>query len=287
MKKNSEEYSRLMVSDVYLRDLQRALLEILVDIHDFCEVEGINYILTAGTLLGAVRHEGFIPWDDDIDIGMLREDYEIFIANFSAKFAGKYFVQTSNSDKFYGLPFAKIRKEGTTVIEHLSRNCKHHTGIFVDLFPFDSVPNNICAKSVQAGALKFANLAVQNQVGYSIDEYGYLKGRRFLLFFTEFISKVFSRSSLVRFNNYVATFFNKESDSRIVFANGGPYGYRKESIKKEWIINRKKYRFEDKYFWGPNDYDGYLQHLYGNYRELPPLSARTLRHGYISIDLGA
>src|SRR5690554_1155344 len=108
-----------------LREVQLVQLEILKSIKDICEKEGISYFLDSGTLLGAVRHKGFIPWDDDLDIGMLRYDYNKFISA-APKYIDEFglIIQDWHSDKSYGQPFLKVRKKGTHYVELFSQHQK-------------------------------------------------------------------------------------------------------------------------------------------------------------------
>ena len=111
------------------------MLEILVEIHRICVENNITYWLEAGTLLGAIRHKGFIPWDDDCDISMPRKDYERFLQIAQEKLPETMFLQTKETDKEYPLPWAKIRKNGTLLIETgETGEEKYHHGIFVDIF---------------------------------------------------------------------------------------------------------------------------------------------------------
>ena len=122
-----------------LRRVQLEQLEILKEIDRVCRENEIKYFLDSGTLIGAVRHEGFIPWDDDIDIGMLREDYEKF-SKLAPKHLNKsYLWQSWKNDSSYALPFGKVRKRNTVYIEEksgITKNC----GFYVDVFPFDYAP---------------------------------------------------------------------------------------------------------------------------------------------------
>lgn len=117
---------------------QQVMLEILKVIHSICVKNGIKYTLIAGTLLGAVRHKGFIPWDDDCDIAMLRPDYERFLEIAARELPKEYFLQTQKTDPNYPLFFAKVRKNSTLLIETGETGEEnYHHGVFVDIFPFD------------------------------------------------------------------------------------------------------------------------------------------------------
>ena len=124
-----------------LRKVQLVQLEIVQEIKRVCEKNNIKFFLDSGSLLGAIRHKGFIPWDDDLDIGMLRDDYERFCNLAVFELDSRYVLQTWKTDNNYPLPFAKVRKKNTIYLERRARPLAEN-GIFVDVFPYDYAPNN-------------------------------------------------------------------------------------------------------------------------------------------------
>ena len=123
-----------------LRRVQLTLLEIAVEIKRVCEENDIRYFLSDGTLLGAVRHQGFIPWDDDMDMGMLRADYEKFCRIAPKALKPEYCLETWNTDSGYGLPFAKVMKRNTVYLESKKNTKMREKGFYIDVFPFDNAP---------------------------------------------------------------------------------------------------------------------------------------------------
>lgn len=123
-----------------LRKVQLTQLEIAKEIRRVCEENGIRYYLAAGTFLGAVRHGGFIPWDDDMDIGMLREDYEKFCRIAPEKLKPEYTFQNWYTDPNYSLPFGKVLKRNTLYLEGKKSRQLKENGFYVDIFPVDNVP---------------------------------------------------------------------------------------------------------------------------------------------------
>lgn len=124
-----------------LRKLQLVELDILLEVDRICREYNISYFLCGGTLLGAVRHKGFIPWDDDVDVGFLRADYERFCQVFAQKADGaKYFLQTWKTDQHYRWSYGKIRRLGTEYIRSGQEHMKYVTGISIDIFPYDYLP---------------------------------------------------------------------------------------------------------------------------------------------------
>jgi len=125
-----------------LRDLQLNLLETLKFIDAFCKKHNITYYLIYGSCIGAVRHNGFIPWDDDLDIAMTKDNYDRFCELISKEDTGKYFLQTRETDKYYDLDFAKIRNINTTLIESEEQKTQNIVlGTYIDIFPLVGVPN--------------------------------------------------------------------------------------------------------------------------------------------------
>ena len=125
-----------------LRQLQLVELKILLEIKRICELANINYFLIGGTLLGAVRHGGFIPWDDDIDIGMLRDDYNRFLDVFPQLSNKEYTLGTYNTDRGHVFSFGKIRLNGTQFREPRNEHILDNQGIYVDIFPYDNTPDS-------------------------------------------------------------------------------------------------------------------------------------------------
>ena len=139
-----------------LRKVQLLQLKIAKEIKRICDKNNIDYILDSGTLLGAVRHKGFIPWDDDMDIAMTREEYNRFIDVAKIELGEEYFLQTWDTDNNYPMPFAKVRLNDTRYIENVFENANMHQGIYVDIFPYDVWPQkNIYRKNFGVGDFLF------------------------------------------------------------------------------------------------------------------------------------
>lgn len=126
-----------------LTKLHYAQLEILEVINKICLKNDIEFFLDAGSMLGAIRHSGFIPWDDDIDIGMLRDEYDRFLIIALEELPEGYYIQEFHSDYFSPYPYIKIRKNNTKFVEWSFRKLKIHHGIYVDLFPYDIITSDL------------------------------------------------------------------------------------------------------------------------------------------------
>ena len=125
-----------------LRKVQMTQLEIAKEIRRVCDENNIRYFLAAGTFLGAVRHQGFIPWDDDMDMGMMRRDYEKFCRIAPSKLKPEFCLQTWYTEPNYGLPFGKVMKRGTIYLENKKTSRLQNNGIYVDIFPYDYAPED-------------------------------------------------------------------------------------------------------------------------------------------------
>ena len=139
-----------------LRHLQEVEIEILQEIIRVCEENHISYFTYAGTTLGLIRHQGFIPWDDDIDLGMMREDYNRFLKIAPKALKQGYFLQHYSTEPNSPTYHAKVRKDGTKFVEKYCKDINMHKGIFVDIMPFDYAPDNKKEREVYAKKVRRA-----------------------------------------------------------------------------------------------------------------------------------
>lgn len=254
------------MKDKYLRKLQLTELEILKEIDKFCNENNIKYFLIGGTLLGAVRHKGFIPWDDDIDIGMMREDYDRFTELCKAgKFNDKYFFQCFETDKDYYLGFGKVRKNKTTFGEEDIADLKTHKGIFVDIFPYDNVPSkNGFKQKLQAFIVKNILDAISYKKKiYKLSHYY----RKYAVWFFS----LFPNKFLIKTQDWLSRIWNKKECEYIVCLPE-TWSYEKSTFKKDVIFPLNKVSFEDSFFNGQNNNDAYLTQSYGDYMVIPKKS---------------
>lgn len=252
--------------------VQEVEIDILRQIDGICKKYEIEYFAIGGTVLGAVRHQGFIPWDDDIDIAMPRKDYEKFLRVAQDELPKGYFVQnyfTEPNTPFY---FTKIRKDNTLFVEYYLRGCKIHQGIFVDIFPFDAVPKNkwvrkihfrICRALYQLFLAKSLTTACSSRFKQQDNYKSYLrKIAHALLFF-------FPKSWLFNALNHCVQIFNNRSTEEI-----------SHIVRKRLRVSLKElYPIQYLPFSGfqmpvPNDYDAYLKAQFGEYDILPPEEKR-------------
>lgn len=267
-----------------LKEVQKIQLEMAVEVKRICDENNIKYFIIAGTLLGAVRHKGFIPWDDDLDIGMFREDYDKFIQCAEKKLSSQYFLQTWDTDSGFGLPIAKVRKNGTRFVEKNSAKTSGHKGIYIDIFPFDNVPTSKIAQKIHDINTYVLKRLILCKVGYEL----WLDGGKLKKAVYKVINSIAKNTSLDKNKKRLEKQMKKYNNykTEYVVAFGGAYGYSRESIKREWVENLTTIKFEDEEFMCPKDYDSYLTYFYGDYMIPPPKDERFNRHGIIELDLG-
>ena len=135
--------------------IQKLELKILKEIIRICKKENIEYFLIGGSALGAIRHEGFIPWDDDIDVGMTRENYDNFLKVAEQYLGEEFYLQSPSFDRQSPYSYSKLMLKGTLFLEYAQRNLKTQSGIYVDIFPFDEVPDNESENERQFKAVQF------------------------------------------------------------------------------------------------------------------------------------
>jgi len=251
-----------------LRRLQLIQLEMLCDIVKICNNHHIKYFLIGGTLLGAVRHKGFIPWDDDIDIGMFREDYQRFLEVCRASLPDKYLLQNKESDCRIPVSFSKIRKKGTLFFEEGLSKSDIHKGIFIDIFPLDYVKE-----------ISSISTEIFYQCYKILQYFSYFKnGYRFRRF--RCINFIFFPFSWIpyKFINKLSSFVIDScisSNSEFVTSFFSGYGYKRQRIKSTIYGDGVQILFEGCLFNVPFKYTEYLINLFGdNYMNLPQKNKR-------------
>lgn len=247
-----------MDTEIYLYKLHKEILSIIDEVVRICDENDLKYYLIGGTLLGAVRHKGFIPWDDDLDIVMPREDFNKFISICNKEIKSSYKLEWITTKKNYGFMFAKVCKKETLFEERKGISF----GIFIDIFPIDSTNGITNELKIRWKIIKKLKLIM------------YCK---------------FAKCNLKGFNKIVVNLSNINiiqllliklcsisSNKGKYFTNfGSQYGVIKQTMPKEYYGEGTILKFEDRFYRVPKKYDLVLKSIFGeNYMDIPPENKR-------------
>lgn len=259
---------------VGLDEIRKIQLKILEAVVEFCELENITYYLSYGSLIGAVRHQGYIPWDDDIDLVMLRSDYERFIKKFN-DYHDQYKVYTANNMKWYPLPFAKVSYEGSVLIEDIEDNnkLKKNYGINIDIFPIDFIPEG---KIKQIAFISILNILKKILLIKRISKDRIISRRKkFLVALLKLPILLISPNMISRLINKLARMYSDGNlVGNLVFSN------TKDIVSKDTFSNTILLNFENLLLKAPVKYDEWLRNYYGDYMILPPENERKSHHSF-------
>jgi lipopolysaccharide cholinephosphotransferase len=264
-----------------LRKLQLIELIILKKFVEICEEFDLQYFLIGGTALGAVRHSGFIPWDDDIDVGMPRTDYEKFLKVAQEKLNPEYFLQSIDTDKNYVYSFIKIRKNNTVLKQKNFENIAIHQGISIDVFPLDG-----CGNNYKKARKHYKKIKVLNYIIMSPALVNSQKNKSFpykvKLSSLKIVYKFSNREKLINRLNKLLNKYSIENSQFVANLLGS--AHEKEIMEKDVIFgNYNKLKFEDGDFCVPSKMHDYLASIYGDYMTVPDDKEINNRHEIIEI----
>ena len=246
-----------------VKKMQAVVLKILCDIDTFCRKYKIRYFLSGGSCLGAIRHKGFIPWDDDGDIMMPRPDYERFIKLFSEECADKYTVGALSTSKDWQRQFARVWDNNTswksTSVDDVEM------GIFIDIFPIDGLPSNKFVRKIH-----YALVNVLKGLGNASVKKRYLPHEKYIALknVARFFVRPFGQRFFTKKMDNLGKMYKFEKSKYVGAIMAAHYG-EAETIKKESMSKAAFVPFENKKFPVPIDYDTYLSNLYGEYMVIP------------------
>lgn len=256
-----------VLSDEELKQVQCIQKELINEVKRICKKCNIHFGMVGGTMLGAIRHKGYIPWDDDADIGFLRTEYEKFREACKTELNHeKYYMQDLRDTEGYRWGYGKLRRKNTEFIRLNQEFMPYEQGISIDLMPFDNVPDGWLAKRVHFFRCFLYRKLFWSEVGSRAEENVWIRRvyQIMRLIPMKWVLKSYQRfiddgqkkkTQLVR----ILTFPTPK----------GVYGY-----ERRWYIRLSMYQFDDMMLPGAKDYDGYLKVKYGNYMELPPVDKR-------------
>lgn len=262
-----EEKKQYYISESELKQIQAVQQDLIREVVRVCKKCGIHFNMVGGTMLGAIRHKGYIPWDDDADIGFLRTEYEKFREACKTELNHeKYYIQDLRDTKGYRWGYGKLRRKNTEFIRLGQEFFPFEKGISIDLMPFDNVPDEWMPRKIHFFRCFLYRKIFWSAVGSRTEKspckravykiMSLLPMDAVIKSYQRFIdSGQRKRTRLVR----ILTFPTPK----------GIYGY-----ERKWYTHLAKYRFGDMVLPGACDYDGYLHTKYGNYMELPPVEKR-------------
>lgn len=259
-------------------------LMILKYIDSLCRENNIQYYLIGGTLIGAIRHQGFIPWDDDIDIAMYRDDFNRFVKVFKKQADPRFFLQSFKTDPHYLRYFRKVRLNGTSFMEHSTKQTEMHHGVFIDIFLLDKIivgnkRLNLLRAGIASALLKLKLIKEGSTKRHSTFRrlvYGVLRPFAMLLpssFFEHLLDHIFGMSNKSKRSLHTTNFACR-------------YGWEVQTVPNEVYGDGILVEFEGQKFMAPAKWDYLLSQVYDDYMTPPPIEKRASGHDVIYVDLG-
>lgn len=257
----------------HLRELQMQVMDV---VDGFCRRNNIHYFITAGTLIGALRHKGYIPWDDDIDIVMLRDEYEKFIDIFK-NFSERYKVYSIETDPNCHYAYAKVYDDNTVFVEGHEGVGGKVIGVNVDVFPLDYVTDDYNDAIQLKNQIKpYDNIVTIKHIAKK--DRGLFKNAS--LFMLKAVCALVPYSWCIKRIDRMARKFEKNTNSRyivnaVIYAKG-----EREILEREWFKDSMELPFENRKYLAPIGADQYMRRLFGDYMRLPPEEKRISHHSF-------
>ena len=256
-----------------IRPLQIHLLNMLLDVDKMCKAHRLDYFIVAGTQLGAVRHGGFIPWDDDLDIAMPRASNEQLMRHGREWLPDYLELAAHETDPTYIFPFAKIQDARTTVLEKTWRG--KPSGVYLDVFPLDGMPRQQWQQ-----CLHYTHYRIWRRILYFLGRDPYKHGHGPRAWLPALLHQCFTLSAVQQKLKQIATKYAYEQAHYVI-----DYDFRKRGIQPRHIYGRPTpIRFEGQMVMGVEHPDAYLSHTYGTYQQLPPETKRK-QHNFHYLNL--
>ena len=255
-----------MNKELTIQEIKDISLQILLDVAKFCDDNNIIYFLACGTLLGTIRHKGFIPWDDDIDIMMPRPDYERFNNEYKSNL---YKVLKPEEGRYY---YSKVYDLNTIKVEPMIDYKKYdYLGVDIDIFPLDGIIND----NVIINKLHKKSKRLETLLRLSNQPIFYRKNP--LKCINRIIPRIIGSKNIVKMIEKNAKTYKYEDSDYVVRMRNTPNGFT-GALNKDIYFPSIKKEFEGHLFNVPNNYDMWLSTFYGNYMELPPIDKRKAHH---------
>lgn len=263
-----------------MNELQLKLLEMMSWLHSFITSHNLRYYVYGGTMLGVARHQGFIPWDDDVDIVMPRKDYEILCELLKSPIE-HYVIETPKSNaKDYLYTYAKFYDTSTSMTELARINVNR--GVYIDIFPLDGLGNTL------EEAQKYYKKIDNKNMLHAMRTCAYRKGRKWYKNIAVFLGGIIPNFII---NNKKLSREIDELNKRRDFDEYQYFGvnmstYRSKDIHNQNILGKPTlYKFENIEVYGPENFEAYLTETYGDWRQLPPVDKRHSTHSFINLNM--
>lgn len=268
-------------STAELTQLQQVLYEILNKIDEICIKHDIPYFVIGGTAIGALYDKAILPWDDDIDIGMTRENYNRFLRIAPQELGADYFLSWQETDPHTPYYFAKVKKNKTLFVERMFKNVPMHPGIFVDIFPFDKIPDNLLLRRIQFEAVNFLKCCLIGKEAWIWKHFGTceietptnrgrmgcLLNRCFNLCFTKRFTYRLIVWAQSCFNGWNTAFYNNVIT-------------KTDHVKKEEIEKLQRVPFGPLMVTAPQNLEGFLRRNYPSLHRFTPEEVATVNTHY-------
>ena len=262
---------------------KNAQMDLLTELDRICKKHHIRYFLVGGTLIGAIRHDGFIPWDDDIDVGLLREDYDRLRQACEEDLDPQYFLHDWEMDPASPHPFYKLKIRGTHYPETLAAKSRMNDCIYIDVFAYDNAPDSKFLRKIHSVQTYIMRKILLLRCNFDLS--GDRTGRKILYGTLKFLSRIRSVESWKKTYTRIQQKYNHKPTEKVVNL-GGAYCYDRESVRRVNVEKTIPHSFEGKTFEIPEGYDAFLRNCYGDYMQLPPEDQRVGKHEIVGIDFG-
>lgn len=265
LEKNQQYY----ISEEELKQIQGIQQELIGEVKRICKKHGIHFNMVGGTMLGAIRHGGYIPWDDDADIGFLRTEYEKFREACKTELdQEKYYMQDLRDTKGYRWGYGKLRRRGTEFVRLDQEFMPYEQGISIDLMPFDNVPDGWLSRRIHFFICFLYRKIFWSAVGSRTEKKIYKRAIYKIMYFLPMDAVVKS------YQRFIDAGRRKKTRLVRILTFPTPRGIL--GYERKWYTQLSEYRFAEMMLPGARDYDGYLRVKYGSYMELPPVEKRKI-----------
>ena len=265
-----------MSKELNVEEVKDILSHILFNFKEFCEANNLKYFLAYGTLIGAVRHQDFIPWDDDIDVVMPRDDYDKFLQLTKDGIGDIYSVVSTVTDNNYIYPFAKMYNNKTKLVELEVKKNLNTNGIYIDIFPLDGMPegkNNIRKHYKKAGIyIKMNCLAFNTKTRWD-SPLKTIINRTIAR-----VCRAYGCKRIIKRMDKLSRKYDYKTSEKVGLVCWG-LG-EKEAVSKDTFSSSIQLKFRNDFYNVPVGYHEYLTSIYGDYMEVPPKECRVSNHNY-------